>query len=62
MEPPTLTPILEPLTPIPNIYLPYPLKITTPIDWKVEEERWRNGINIQTVTDKDLIDFILYKL
>ena len=38
-EPPTLTPILKPQTPTPTIYLPYPLKITTPIDWKVEEER-----------------------
>ena len=62
MEPPTLTPILKPLTPIPTTHLPYPLKMTIPIDWKAEEERWRNGINIQTATDKDLIDFILYKL
>src|ERR1700722_11064267 len=36
--------------------------MTTSIDWKAEEERWRNGINIQMATDKDLIDFILYKL
>ena len=38
MEPPTLTPILKPRTPIPTIYLPYPLKMTIPIDWKAEEE------------------------
>ena len=32
IEPPTLTPILKPQTPPPTTHLPYPLKITTPID------------------------------
>ena len=32
------------------------------MDWKVEVERWRNGINVLKVTNKDLIDFILFKL
>jgi hypothetical protein len=36
--------------------------MTTPTDWKAEEEQWRNRIDIQTATDKDLIDFTLYKL
>ena len=36
--------------------------MTIPTDWKAEEEQWRNGINIQTATNKDLTDFILYKL
>jgi hypothetical protein len=36
--------------------------MATPTDWKAEEERWRNGINIQTATHKDFIDFILFKL
>ena len=36
--------------------------MTTPTDWKAEEERWRNGIDVQTATDKDLTDFTLYKL
>ena len=36
--------------------------MATPTDWKAEEERWRNGINVQTATDKDLTDFTLFKL
>jgi hypothetical protein len=37
--------------------------MTTPTtDWKAEEKRWKNGINVQTVTNEDLTDFILFKL
>ena len=47
---------------IPTTHLPHPLKMTTPTDWKAEEEWWRNGIDVQMATDKDLTDFTLYKL
>ena len=36
--------------------------MATPIDWKTEAKRWRNGINVQTATDEDLTDFTLFKL
>ena len=36
--------------------------MATPTDWKAEAERWKNRINVQTATDKELTDFILFKL
>ena len=36
--------------------------MTTSTDWKAEEKRWRNGIDVQTATDEDLTDFTLFKL
>ena len=47
---------------MPITHLLYPLKMTTSTDWKAEEKRWRNGIDVQTVTNKDFTDFILFKL
>ena len=36
--------------------------MATPTDWKAKAKQWRNGINIQTATNKDLTDFTLFKL
>jgi hypothetical protein len=36
--------------------------MTSITDWEAEEERWRHGIDIETATDKDISDFMLYKL
>ena len=47
---------------MPIIHLPHPLKMTTPTDQKAEEKQWRNRIDIQIVTNKELTDFTLFKL
>jgi hypothetical protein len=31
-------------------------------DWKAEAERWKQGVNLETATDKDITDFIMFKL
>ena len=36
--------------------------MTTPTDWKAEAEQWKNRINVQTATNKNLTDFTLFKL
>ena len=41
---------------------PYFFQMTIPTDQKAEVEQWKNRINIQTVTDDDVTDYIQFKI